>query len=78
MARVTVVFEDKPGGTVIQVESDPPLRTCHDPNMNDGRGGPAPDPAHLTPAIASAFGAVMEVAGLAATMELFATDERVI
>lgn len=78
MARVTVIFEDKPGGTVIQVESDPPMRIKHDPNLNDGRGGPAPDPDHLTPALTSAFGAVMEVAGLAATMELFHQERPVI
>lgn len=74
MARVTVIFEDKPGGTVIQVESDPPMRIRHDPNV----GGPAPDPEYLTPALASAFGAVMEVAGLAAAMDLFRSDEPVI
>lgn len=74
MARVTVVFEDKPGGTVIQVESDPPLRVKFDPNI----GMQAPDPDHLTPALASAFGAVMEVAGLAQTMDLFVQDRPVI
>lgn len=74
MSRVTVTFEDKPGGTVIQVESDPPLKTKWDPVI----GGPAPDPDHLTPALASAFGAVMEVAGLAATMDLFVQDRPVI
>lgn len=74
MARVTVIFEDKPDGTVIQVESDPPMKVRHDPII----GGPAPDPDHLTPALASAFGAVMEVAGLAAAMDLFHSDKRVI
>lgn len=74
MARVTVTFEDQPGGTVIQVESDPPLRVKYDANI----GGPAPDPEHLTPALASAFGAVMEVAGLAETMDLFVQDRPVI
>lgn len=74
MARVTVIFEDKPGGTVIQVESDPELRIKYDPVI----GGPAPDPEHLTPALASAFGAVMEVAGMAATMALFSQSEPVI
>jgi len=68
MARVEVVFEDKPGGLVIQVQSEPQLR------VKDN----APDPDHLTPAIAAAFGAVMEVAGLAATMDVFTLDEPII
>lgn len=74
MARVTVIFEDKPGGTVIQIESDPQMKIKFDPVL----GGPAPDPDHLTPALAAAFGAVMEVAGLAKTMDLFSQDRPVI
>lgn len=72
MARVTVIFEDKPGGTVIQVESVPPLRVIDDPEH--GKVPVLTDSA----ALASAFAAVMEVAGLASAFELFAVDEPVI
>lgn len=72
MARIEVIFEDKPGGTVIQVSSDPPLRVIDDPEH-----GKVPD-VEDSPALASAFAAVMEVAGLAATFDLFAVDEPVI
>lgn len=68
MARVTVTFEDKPGGTVIQVESDPPFPVS---------GGTA-DLDRTTPAQATAFGAVMEIAGLANTFDLFVVDGPVI
>lgn len=68
MSRVTVVFEDRPGGTVIQIESQPPFPTV---------GGTA-DLEATTPAQAAAFGAVMEVAGLAKTMDLFVQDRPVI
>ena len=68
MARVTVIFEDKPGGTVVQIESDPVFPV---------KGGTA-DLESTTPAQAMAFGAVMEVAGLAKTMDLFVQDRPVI
>lgn len=72
MARVTVIFEDQIGGTVIQVSSDP-----HFP-INSDEGKRVADLQAATPAQAAAFGAVMEVAGLALTWELFITDEPVL
>lgn len=72
MARVIVIFEDKPGGTVIQVSSDPPLRVIDDPVH-----GKVPDVTDSA-ALASAFGAVMEVAGLAATFEVFKLNEAIL
>lgn len=62
MARVAVTFEDSSMGvTVIRVESEPHFPT----------NGQEPAWDHLTPAQASAFAAVMEVAGLADAYRLF-------